>query len=82
MLHQNGKKKKKRNEGVHETKVEDWKKGKYVKVDIDQKDIDEQRHNNDIASGNNHINDKGEKETCEDKSHRKKKKKDGGKNGQ
>lgn len=33
-------KKKKRNEGVHETKVEDWKKGKYVKVDIDQKDID------------------------------------------
>lgn len=82
MLHQNEKKKKKRNEGVHETKVEDWKKGKYVKVDIDQKDIDEQRHNNDIASGNNHINDKGEKETCEDKSHRKKKKKDGGKNGQ
>lgn len=53
-----------------------------MKVDIDQKDIDEQRHNNDIASGNNHINDKGEKETCEDKSHRKKKKKDGGKNGQ
>lgn len=44
-----------------------------MKVDIDQKDIDEQRHNNDIASGNNHINDKGEKENVRIKATEKKK---------